>query len=123
MPVLDGDTVDTLAARVFEIECDAYPEAIRLFAAKRPAIDNRKGSDPMTDPGGSEFEKSIAQLATKKVRFYVGGGDRGYVQGPVKKVEGDLIYIEKEGEIRGTMHTISIRTTAVRFYEFDTLVK
>ncbi len=28
-PVLPGDTSDTLAARVFELECEAYPEAIR----------------------------------------------------------------------------------------------
>ncbi|MCC7388518.1 MAG: phosphoribosylglycinamide formyltransferase [Phycisphaerales bacterium] len=32
-PVLPGDTPDTLAARVFEQECAAYPEALRqLFA-------------------------------------------------------------------------------------------
>ncbi|MCE9532411.1 MAG: phosphoribosylglycinamide formyltransferase, partial [Planctomycetes bacterium] len=30
--VLDDDTAETLAARVFEQECVAYPEAIRLFA-------------------------------------------------------------------------------------------
>lgn len=35
VPVLDGDTPDTLAARVFEAECDAYPAAIRLFASGR----------------------------------------------------------------------------------------
>lgn len=34
-PVLEGDTPDTLAARVFEQECEAYPEAIALFAAGR----------------------------------------------------------------------------------------
>jgi phosphoribosylglycinamide formyltransferase 1 len=34
-PVFDGDTPDTLAARVFEQECEAYPEAIRLFAEGR----------------------------------------------------------------------------------------
>jgi formyltetrahydrofolate-dependent phosphoribosylglycinamide formyltransferase len=33
--VLAGDTPDSLAARVFEAECAAYPEAIRLFAARR----------------------------------------------------------------------------------------
>jgi folate-dependent phosphoribosylglycinamide formyltransferase PurN len=33
VPVLEGDTPDTLAARVFVAECEAYPEAIRLFAA------------------------------------------------------------------------------------------
>jgi formyltetrahydrofolate-dependent phosphoribosylglycinamide formyltransferase len=31
----DDDTPDTLAARVFEQECIAYPEAIRLFASGR----------------------------------------------------------------------------------------
>jgi phosphoribosylglycinamide formyltransferase-1 len=32
VPVLTGDTPETLAARVFEAECEAYPEAIRLLA-------------------------------------------------------------------------------------------
>jgi formyltetrahydrofolate-dependent phosphoribosylglycinamide formyltransferase len=31
--VLEGDTPETLAARVFEAECEAYPEAIRAYAA------------------------------------------------------------------------------------------
>ena len=39
--VHDGDTVDTLAARVFEQECEAYPEAIRLFAQNRLQIEGR----------------------------------------------------------------------------------
>ena len=34
-PVLDDDTPDTLAERVFAEECIAYPEAIRLFADGR----------------------------------------------------------------------------------------
>jgi len=33
VPVLPDDTPETLAARVFEQECIAYPEAISLFAA------------------------------------------------------------------------------------------
>ena len=33
VPVLPGDTPDALAARVFEAECEAYPEAIRRVAA------------------------------------------------------------------------------------------
>jgi formyltetrahydrofolate-dependent phosphoribosylglycinamide formyltransferase len=41
VPVLDQDTPDTLAARVFEEECKAYPEAIRLFAASRLQIEGR----------------------------------------------------------------------------------
>jgi formyltetrahydrofolate-dependent phosphoribosylglycinamide formyltransferase len=36
-PVLPDDTPDTLAERVFEQECIAYPEAIRLFAEGRLA--------------------------------------------------------------------------------------
>jgi phosphoribosylglycinamide formyltransferase-1 len=42
VPVLDADTPDTLAARVFEAECQAYPEAIRLFAAGRLEIHDRR---------------------------------------------------------------------------------
>jgi phosphoribosylglycinamide formyltransferase-1 len=34
-PVEDDDTPDTLAARVFEQECIAYPQAIKLFAEDR----------------------------------------------------------------------------------------
>jgi phosphoribosylglycinamide formyltransferase-1 len=32
VPVLAGDSVDSLAARVFEMECEALPEAIQLIA-------------------------------------------------------------------------------------------
>lgn len=42
VPVLDDDTPDTLAARVFEAECAAYPEAITLFAEDRLRIDGRR---------------------------------------------------------------------------------
>jgi len=35
VPVLDDDTPDELAARVFEQECRAYPHAIAMFAAGR----------------------------------------------------------------------------------------
>lgn len=41
-PVLEDDTPDTLAARVFEQECIAYPEAIRLIAQRRVVIDGRR---------------------------------------------------------------------------------
>lgn len=37
-PVEPADTPDTLAAHVFEQECIAYPEAIRLFAENRLEI-------------------------------------------------------------------------------------
>lgn len=42
VPVLDDDTPETLAARIFEQECEAYPEAIRLFAEGRLRIEGRK---------------------------------------------------------------------------------
>lgn len=42
VPVLDDDTPETLAARVFKEECEAYPEAIRLFAEGRLKIEGRK---------------------------------------------------------------------------------
>ena len=42
VPVLDDDTPDTLAARVFEQECAAYPEAIRLFAEGRLRVEGRR---------------------------------------------------------------------------------
>jgi len=38
-PVEPGDTPETLAERVFEQECIAYPEAIRLFAAGKLTIE------------------------------------------------------------------------------------
>lgn len=42
VPVLDDDTPDTLAARVFAAECEAYPEAIRLFAEGRLLLEGRR---------------------------------------------------------------------------------
>ena len=39
VPVLDGDSPDDLAERVFQKECEAYPEAIRLFQAGRLRIE------------------------------------------------------------------------------------
>ncbi len=42
VPVLDDDTPDTLAARVFEKECEAYPEAVRLFGEGRLRIEGRR---------------------------------------------------------------------------------
>jgi formyltetrahydrofolate-dependent phosphoribosylglycinamide formyltransferase len=42
VPVLDDDTADTLAARVFAAECEAYPEAIRLFGEGKLRLEGRK---------------------------------------------------------------------------------
>ena len=35
LPILADDTPETLGARVFALECELYPEAIRLFAEGR----------------------------------------------------------------------------------------
>jgi formyltetrahydrofolate-dependent phosphoribosylglycinamide formyltransferase len=42
VPVADDDTPETLAARVFAAECEAYPEAIRLFAEGRLQVEGRR---------------------------------------------------------------------------------
>jgi formyltetrahydrofolate-dependent phosphoribosylglycinamide formyltransferase len=42
VPVQDDDTPDALAARVFALECETYPEAIRLFAQQRLKIEGRR---------------------------------------------------------------------------------
>lgn len=41
-PVQDDDTPDTLAARVFEQECLAFPEAIKLFAEGRLRVEGNR---------------------------------------------------------------------------------
>lgn len=42
VPVLDDDTPETLAARVFAEECEAYPEAITLIAEGRIRVEDRR---------------------------------------------------------------------------------
>ena len=42
VPVMDDDTPDTLAARVFEAECEAYPEVLGLIAAGRVKLVGRR---------------------------------------------------------------------------------
>lgn len=42
VPVKPGDDPDTLAARVFEAECEAYPEAIELVAGGGVSIQGRR---------------------------------------------------------------------------------
>jgi formyltetrahydrofolate-dependent phosphoribosylglycinamide formyltransferase len=42
VPVLDDDTPDTLAERVFQQECEAFPEAIRLFAEGKLRVEGRR---------------------------------------------------------------------------------
>ncbi|MGI8982783.1 MAG: phosphoribosylglycinamide formyltransferase [Pirellulaceae bacterium] len=40
VPVMPRDTTDTLAARVFDAECEALPEALNLIAAGRVSVQN-----------------------------------------------------------------------------------
>ena len=42
VPVHDDDTPEILAERVFEQECQAYPEALRLYAQQRLQLEGRR---------------------------------------------------------------------------------
>lgn len=42
VPVLDSDTPASLAARVFEAECEAYPEALRQLGTGRLKMNGRR---------------------------------------------------------------------------------
>jgi phosphoribosylglycinamide formyltransferase-1 len=42
VPVLDQDTPESLAARVFEQECEAYPEAVRMYASGQLRVEGRR---------------------------------------------------------------------------------
>ena len=42
VPVLDADTPDALAARVYAAECEAYPEAIRLVGLGNWRVEGRR---------------------------------------------------------------------------------
>ena len=42
VPILDGDSPDTLAARILEQEHKIYPRAVQLFAAGRLRIEGRR---------------------------------------------------------------------------------
>lgn len=42
VPVADDDTPQTLARRVFEAECSAYPDAIQLYAENRIKVEGHR---------------------------------------------------------------------------------
>ena len=71
----------------------------------------------------SKYLSAFPELEGKSVRFFLGGGDRGYVQGPVKKVDGNMIHIMKDGEIKGTMHSITLNADHVLFFEYDMVTR
>ncbi len=55
VPVLDDDTAKTLAARVFQAECAAYPEAIQLIADGRVRVEGRKVRITAAPPATARF--------------------------------------------------------------------
>jgi hypothetical protein len=80
------------------------------------------GEVPAPSPQ-SKFAEALAKLPGQKVRFYLGGGERGYLQGPVVRVDGNFIYVEKDGPIRGTIQTMSLNADFVHYFEIDKLGK
>ena len=42
VPVLEGDTPETLAARVLAVEHEILPESVRLFCAEKLGVDGRQ---------------------------------------------------------------------------------
>jgi phosphoribosylglycinamide formyltransferase-1 len=42
VPVEHGDTAEGLARRIFRVECEAYPEALRLIAEGRVQVTGRR---------------------------------------------------------------------------------
>ena len=42
MPVLAGDTAESLAARVLEVEHRCYPQALALFASGRARVEGER---------------------------------------------------------------------------------
>ena len=59
VPVYDGDTVDTLSARILKEEHRIYPLAIRLYAEGRLKI---KGRKVLIDGGGKEETDNAGSL-------------------------------------------------------------
>jgi len=55
VPVLDDDTPETLAARVFAAECEAYPQALQWIAEGRVRVEGRRVRilQPGLSAGGS----------------------------------------------------------------------
>lgn len=64
VPVLPGDTPQTLQARVFAAECELYPEALRLLAAGRVRVRGTQVEilpEPADGPAGTEGERPAAR--------------------------------------------------------------
>ncbi len=53
VPVEEGDTEDSLSARLLAVEHRLYPEAVRLFCAGRLTLDGRRVRVAAPPPGGA----------------------------------------------------------------------
>ncbi|QDU63786.1 Phosphoribosylglycinamide formyltransferase [Planctomycetes bacterium Pan216] len=53
VPVLEGDTPESLQQRVFEAECEAFPQAIQLFAEGRLSVEDGRVRVRRDPSGGS----------------------------------------------------------------------
>ncbi|MDR4462542.1 MAG: phosphoribosylglycinamide formyltransferase, partial [Nitrospirales bacterium] len=42
VPILEGDTVESLSARILEKEHECYPQALQFMAQKRMYLEGRK---------------------------------------------------------------------------------
>jgi phosphoribosylglycinamide formyltransferase-1 len=67
VPVLDDDTPETLAARVFEAECEAYPEALRLIDAGPVEAASRRLKE-RTGVGGARLCLTTASRENSQAR-------------------------------------------------------
>jgi phosphoribosylglycinamide formyltransferase-1 len=63
VPVMEGDTPETLADRVFQQECIALPEAVAMYAAGRLRIEGNRVR--VLDPGQGSESRSPAQQRAK----------------------------------------------------------
>ncbi len=86
-PVLDDDTPETLAARVFEQECVAYPEAIRLLAEGRVLVAGRRTrilpGDPLPSESDERLIRSAAAFAAEAHANQQRDGGAAYVNHPI----------------------------------------
>jgi phosphoribosylglycinamide formyltransferase-1 len=59
VPILEGDTPDTLAARILEQEHRIYPRAIQLYAEDKLRVEGRRVSVADAGPVATGFHNVI----------------------------------------------------------------
>lgn len=85
--VLEDDTAETLAARVFEQECLAYPEAIQLVAQGRVIVVGRRTrilpGDPLPSEADEQLVRRAAQLCLQAHAGQARDGGKPYSEHPI----------------------------------------